>query len=170
MFYKTQWAWQSIKLTRLTSIFNSKKVWKFMIITQLIKSDPKNIRGWKVPSLMPIRANSWDSSGNIWSVPLFGKISRCDMAKIALHWFVSTGRTQLICAKKRQRPSFFRCALICNGLKLFMKKHYTGSLAPADFSGAVFTRAHFQKIAEISSLCNFHCISKGILSLMHLGY
>ena len=62
------------------------------------------------------------SSGNIWSVPLFGKISRCDMAKIALHWFVSTGRTQLICAKKRQRPSFFRCAPMCNGLKLFLKK------------------------------------------------
>ena len=31
---------------------------------------------------------------------------------------------------------------------------YTGSLVAADFSGAVFTFAHFQKIAQISSLCN----------------
>ena len=27
-----------------------------------------------------------------------------------------------------------------------------GSLVPADFSGAVFTRAHFQKIAQLSAL------------------
>ena len=60
--------------------------------------------------------------------------------------------------EKRQRPSFFRCVLICNGLKLFMKKHYTGSLAPADFSGAVFTCSYFQIIAQIFSLCGFHYI------------
>ena len=47
---------------------------------------------------------------------------------------------------------------------------YTGSLASADFSGAVFTCAHFQRIAQISSLCNFHYISEGIPSLMHFGY
>ena len=41
---------------------------------------------------------------------------------------------------------------------------YTGSLAPANFSGAVFTCAHFQKIALISSLCNFNYISEGIPS------
>ena len=34
------------------------------------------------------------------------------------------------------------------------------------FSGAVFT-AHFQKIAQIAILCDFHYISKGISSLMH---
>ena len=34
----------------------------------------------------------------------------------------------------------------------------TGSLAPANFSGAVFTCAHFQKLAQISSLCDFHYI------------
>jgi hypothetical protein len=39
-------------------------------------------------------------------------------------------------------------------------------LAPADFSGAVFNIAHFQKIAQISSLCDFHYISEGIPSLM----
>ena len=43
---------------------------------------------------------------------------------------------------------------------------YTGSFAPADFSGAVFTCAHFQKIAQISSLCNFHYINEGIPSPM----
>ena len=118
----------------LQKSFTSKKVWKFLIKTQLTKSDPKNIREWKVSSLMPIRANSWDSSGNIWSVPLFGKISRCDMAKIALHWFVSTGRTQLICAKKRQRPSFFRCAPLCNGFKSFLKKNITGGPPLTRFS------------------------------------
>ena len=47
---------------------------------------------------------------------------------------------------------------------------YTGSLAPADFSGAVFTHAHFQKIAQISSLRDFHYISEGIPSLMHFGF
>ena len=46
---------------------------------------------------------------------------------------------------------------------------YTGSLAPADFSGAVFTSAHFQKITQISSLCDFHYISEGIPSLMRFG-
>ena len=44
---------------------------------------------------------------------------------------------------------------------------YTRSLAPAGFGGAFFTRAHFQKIAQISSLCDFHYISEGIPSLMH---
>ena len=39
---------------------------------------------------------------------------------------------------------------------------YSGSLTPADFNFA-----HFKKIAHISSLCNFHNISYGILSLMH---
>jgi hypothetical protein len=29
-------------------------------------------------------------------------------------------------------------------------------LAPVVFSGAVFTRAYFQKIAQIPSLCNFY--------------
>ena len=42
---------------------------------------------------------------------------------------------------------------------------YTRSLAPADFSGAVFTCAHFQKIAQISSLCDFLYISEDIPSL-----
>jgi hypothetical protein len=40
-------------------------------------------------------------------------------------------------------------------------------LASADFSGAVFTRAYFQKISQISSLCDFYYISEGIPSLMH---
>ena len=31
----------------------------------------------------------------------------------------------------------------------------TGSLAPVNFSGAVFTCAYFQKIAQISSVCGF---------------
>ena len=39
---------------------------------------------------------------------------------------------------------------------------HTGSLALVDFSGAVFTCAHFQKIAKISSLCDFYYISEGI--------
>ena len=58
---------------------------------------------------------------------------------------------------------------ICNVLTYRhngQKCAYTGSLAPADFSGAVFTCGHFQKIDQISSLYNFHYISKGIPSLM----
>ena len=45
IFYKTQWAWQGVKLTRLMSIFTSKKVWKFLIQIQLTKSNPKITRG-----------------------------------------------------------------------------------------------------------------------------
>ena len=48
-----------------------------------------------------------------------------------------------------------------NRAKLFMKLHWTfsqyvllttqvRSLAPADFSGAIFTYTHFQRIAQIS--------------------
>ena len=47
-------------------------------------------------------------------------------------------------------------------------------LAPAVFSGAfftrahfLFTRAHFQKIVQISSLFDFHYIAEGFPSLMH---
>ena len=38
---------------------------------------------------------------------------------------------------------------------------YTSSLAPA-----VLTCSHFQKVFQISSFCNFHYITEGILSLM----
>ena len=57
IFYKTQKGWQGVKLTRLMSIFTSNKVWKFLMIIQLTKSDPKRTRVWKVPCLMPIRVN-----------------------------------------------------------------------------------------------------------------
>ena len=49
---------------------------------------------------------------------------------------------------------------------LDFKKKYIRSLAPADFSSAVFTHAYFQKIAQISSLCDFHYINEEIPSLM----
>ena len=61
-FYKTQWAWQGVKLTQLMAIFTSKKVWKFLIQIQLKKSNRKITRGVKVPCLMPIRVkSSWIS-------------------------------------------------------------------------------------------------------------
>ena len=44
---------------------------------------------------------------------------------------------------------------LINGQFILTPK-YTGSLASADFSGAVFTHAYFQKISQISSLCHFH--------------
>ena len=50
------------------------------------------------------------------------------------------------------------------GQKVFL--NFTKSLTPADFSGAVFTCAHFQKVDQISSLFDFHYITEGILSLM----
>ena len=40
--------------------------------------------------------------------------------------------------------------LIC---QILLKVNKTGFLAPANFNGAFFTCAHFQKIAQISSLC-----------------
>ena len=45
---------------------------------------------------------------------------------------------------------------------------YTGSLVPADFSGAVLTCAYFEKIGQKSSLWDFHSISEGIFSVMRL--
>ena len=48
------------------------------------------------------------------------------------------------------------------GGKKIRKAYYTSSLAPADFIGTVFTWVHFQKIICISSLWDFHYISKGI--------
>ena len=50
----------------------------------------------------------------------------------------------------------------------FYKQKCTRSLAPADFSGMIFTRAHFQKIVQISSLCNFHYVSEGISFFTHV--
>ena len=91
-------------------------------------------------------------------------------------------------------PFYNHC---CYGMKPFMKEHkpYNGSLTPADFTpkwknsfthaflvtndlsaadlvhvdfgGAVFNHAHFQKIAQISSLFDFYYKSEGIPSLMH---
>ena len=52
---------------------------------------------------------------------------------------------------------------------LFKSTHTSRSLAPLDFSGSVFTCADFQKIAQISSLCDVHYISEEITSLMRLA-
>ena len=46
---------------------------------------------------------------------------------------------------------------------------YTRVLPSLDISGVFFPRAHFQKIAQISNLCNFYYISEGIPSLMCFG-
>ena len=43
--YKTQWAWQGVKLTWWMSIFTANKVGKFLIKIQLTKTDPKRTRG-----------------------------------------------------------------------------------------------------------------------------
>ena len=59
-------------------------------------------------------------------------------------------------------------SVIFNVMNPFHKRH-AGSLSLANFSGAVFSRAHFQRIAQISSLCDFHYKSEGIPSLMHFG-
>ena len=40
---------QGVKLTRLMSIFTSKKVWKFLVKIQLTKFDPKRTRRLKYP-------------------------------------------------------------------------------------------------------------------------
>ena len=45
------------------SIFTSKKVRKVMIKIQLTKCDPKRTKGWKVPSLMPIKVKVDESDG-----------------------------------------------------------------------------------------------------------
>ena len=95
------------------------------------------------------------------------KITRLQVHKwkIMFIWFIGCMQ-----ARQMKGPSFE------SGLRLQLSKtplptiYYTWSLAPADFSGAVFTCAHFQRIAQIFSLCDFHYISKIIPSLMHFGY
>ena len=57
-FYKTQWAWQGVKLSRLISIFTSRNVCKILIKIQLTKSKPKIMRGVCPPCLMPIRVHN----------------------------------------------------------------------------------------------------------------
>ena len=46
---------------------------------------------------------------------------------------------------------------------------YTRSLASVDFSAAVFTYAHFQRVAQISSICDFHNINEGIPSFLRFS-
>ena len=50
---------------------------------------------------------------------------------------------------------------------VFHLQNYTWAMAPPDFSGAVFTFARFQTIAQKSSLCDFHYI-KG--KFLHLAF
>ena len=54
-FYKTQWAWQSVKITWLMSIFTSKFFWKCLIKNQLTHSDPKRKGGGKCPPSCQLR-------------------------------------------------------------------------------------------------------------------
>ena len=58
VFYKTQWAWQVVKLTRLMSMFTSKKVWKFLIKNSADKIWFKIEKEIKVLPLMPIRVKT----------------------------------------------------------------------------------------------------------------
>ena len=54
--------------------------------------------------------------------------------------------------RHRQTGTHKRVYISCTNASII----YTGSLAPADFSGVVFNHAHFQKIAQISRLCDFY--------------
>ena len=56
-------AWCQIKPINVN--FHLKKVWKFLIKIQLTKSDQKMTRGWKVPSLMPIKVKELNKNLNI---------------------------------------------------------------------------------------------------------
>ena len=63
--------------------------------------------------------------------------------------------------------SLYRIYFKNSKMKESGETNYTRFLAPADVSGVVFTCGHFQKVAQISSLCNFYHIIEGIPSLMH---
>ena len=85
-FDKTQWAWQGVKLSQLISIFTSNNVWKFLIKIQLIKSNPKIVRGVNPPCLMPIRFNHASNHNhmgisNIFSVLVTISIHNCFVTK-----------------------------------------------------------------------------------------
>ena len=67
-FCKTQWPWQGVKLTRLVSIFTSKKVWNFLIKNQMTKSDKKRQGGGKCPALWQLGLNQfWGHLGRATS-------------------------------------------------------------------------------------------------------
>ena len=57
IFYKTQWAWQDVKLTQLMSIFTSKKVQNFFDKKSAGQNMIQNSQGDKSFPLMPIRVN-----------------------------------------------------------------------------------------------------------------
>ena len=95
MFYKPRGAWQGVKLTRLMSIFTSKKVWKFLIKIQLTKSNPKRTRGWKVPSLMPIRVNWPSSSGWVELIDWF--VGKGDFVITFMVFIFAKGYFSLLC-------------------------------------------------------------------------
>ena len=63
----------------------------------------------------------------------------------------------------------FSTASLIFSTKVVSIELYTRSFVPADFGGAVFTRAHFQKIDQKSGLCNFPYIREEIPSLMCFG-
>ena len=126
IFYKTQWACQGVKLTRLMSIFTSKKVWKLLIKIQLTKPDPKRTRGWKVPCLMQIRVKTLKAfqhlghldecsfSWNLLSIRGFFLVNRMDFL---VNKVTEVPRVKSI-FKWRSRSTKWAFAIICRPEKL----------------------------------------------------
>ena len=72
IFYKTEWAWQSVKITVLMSIFASKS---FEIFDENSADEFWSKKtGWKVPSLMPIRVKGGLYSKSFHLGPFLQKI------------------------------------------------------------------------------------------------
>ena len=57
IFYKTQWAWQGVKLTRFNVNFHIQKSLQIFDKKAADKIWSKKDKEWKVSSLMPIRVN-----------------------------------------------------------------------------------------------------------------
>ena len=89
---------------------------------------------------------------------------RCRLCKKQITYPSHFDRKNIIQNQSHPKKSNNVPSRVCERMSC---EQYTRSLASVDFSGAVFTCAHFQKIAQISILCDFHYISEGIPSPMH---
>ena len=115
IFYKTQWAWQCIKLTWLMSDFTYKKVWKFLIKIQLTKSDPKRMRNGKCPPSCQLGL-SWFLFMNfraiLFSFSFFHSYHFAILAN-KLHNFALEELWYAQCRFECQRPWRWNCISLC---------------------------------------------------------
>ena len=129
IFYKTQCAWQGVKLTRLMSIFTSKKVWKCLIkityeYNQLKYSFILFHSEVLEPHLLPF----------IQGHPARDRIvfqqdgARCHNARVTTQWLEANLNARMICSLQSQQDQ-----RIGRQPFLFEWPPYSPDMTPMDF-------------------------------------